>query len=54
MIIDDDLALEGDEQFGVSFVLPPGVQSGSIFEARVTIMDNDSETVIILFNDNHS
>lgn len=41
-IIDDDLALEEDESFGVTLDTPPGIPSSSPDASTVTIIDNDS------------
>ena len=41
-IIDDSIALEGDERFVVAYVnLPQGVNPGPLTQTNVTIQDND-------------
>ena len=41
VVVDDLLALEGDETFVVDYVVPPGVQSGTPSSTTVTIVDDD-------------
>lgn len=41
-VIDDNIALEGDEVFIPSISLPPGMSHGEPSTATVTITDNDS------------
>ena len=41
-IIDDSIALEGDERFVVTYVnLPQGVNSGPLTQTNITIQNND-------------
>ena len=40
-VIDDNLALEGDEVFIPVISLPPGIRPGDPFGSSVTIIDND-------------
>ena len=42
-IVDDSLALEGEETFTVSFITPAAVQQASPISTTVTIIDNDGE-----------
>jgi len=42
-IIDDDIALEGDETFQVTLVVPPGTPSSHPDTATVTIKDDDGK-----------
>ena len=41
VVVNDSLALEGDETFVVDFEVPPGVQSGTPSTTTVTIIDDD-------------
>ena len=41
VVVDDSLALEGDETFVVDFEVPSGVQSGTPSTTTVTIIDDD-------------
>ena len=41
-VIDDEIGLEGDEQFRVIFGVTNGASVGDISEACVTIIENDS------------
>ena len=43
VILEDSLALEGDETIVASFITPPGIQQGSRIFFTVTIIDNDGE-----------
>ena len=45
VIVDDSLALEGDETIVVSFTAPPGTQQGSPPSSTISIIDNDGETL---------
>ena len=40
-VLDDTIALEGDETFTVTFTTPPGTIPGSPSTATVTIKDDD-------------
>ena len=50
VIIDDSIALEGDETIVITFTPPSGIQQGSPSSSTVTIIDNDRE----FYNTNHS
>ena len=43
-IVDDSLAVEGEEIIVISFTAPPGTQQGSPPSSTITIQDNDGET----------
>ena len=45
VIVDDSLALEGEETIVVSFTAPPGIQQGSPPSSTISIIDNDGETL---------
>ena len=40
-VVDDMIALEGDETFTVTFTTPPAIVPGSPSAATVTIIDDD-------------
>ena len=40
-VVDDMIALEGDETFTVTFTTPPGIIPRSPFTATVTVIDDD-------------
>ena len=44
-ILDDDIVLEPEKQFSVTFSIPPEapMQMGEISEATVTVIDDDSK-----------
>ena len=44
VIIDDSIALEGDETIVITFTPPSGIQQGSPSSSTVTIIDNDRES----------
>ena len=44
-VVDDSLALEGDETIVVSFSAPPGTQQGTPPSSTITILDNDGQTL---------
>ena len=46
-VVDDALALEGDETFTVDFVAPPETERGSLSPATVTIFDDDGMSIVI-------
>ena len=47
-ILDDNIALEGDEQFNVDFTAPPGIPAGMFPDAWVTILDDDGVYDVML------
>ena len=46
-VVDDALALEGNETFTVDFVAPPATERGSPSPATVTITDDDGMFIVI-------
>ena len=44
VVIDDNIALEGDETFTVDFDAPDGIDKESPPTATVTVKDNDGKT----------